>query len=71
MRCYNLIGYPGDTFEKALKRLEQTWRAGFMPMAMLYRNDKGSYDIEWRRFQRQWANPIITAANCKKLYRSK
>jgi hypothetical protein len=27
----------------------------------------GLFDQEWKRFQRQWANPIITAANCKKI----
>lgn len=67
LRCYNLIGFPGDTFEKALIRIKQTWDAGFMPMAMLWRDDTGRYDLEWRRFQRQWANPVITAVNCKNM----
>jgi hypothetical protein len=58
-RCYVLIGHKGDTFEKAEKRLLQTWEAGFMPFAMLYRDAKGEYDIAWKRFQREWANPVI------------
>ena len=58
-RCYVLIGYKTDTFELAEKRLQQTIDLGFMPMAMLYRNKKGNYDKNWRRFQREWANPII------------
>ncbi|MEF2793669.1 MAG: hypothetical protein U0N09_13045, partial [Alistipes dispar] len=37
LRCYVLIGYKGDTFEKAQKRMGEAWRAGFMPFAMLYR----------------------------------
>lgn len=65
--CYILIGYPGDTFDKALIRIKQTVEAGFMPFAMLWRNDKGEFKREWRQFQRQWANPIITAVNCKRI----
>ena len=33
--CYVLIGYPGDSFEAAEKRLRDSWRAGFLPFAML------------------------------------
>jgi hypothetical protein len=65
-RCYVLIGYNGDTFENALLRLRQVWEAGFLPMAMLYRDYSGNYDIEWKRFARQWANPIIRGAKIKK-----
>ena len=40
--CYNLIGFKGDTFSKAGEGgLIQTWDAGFMPYAMLYRDEKG------------------------------
>lgn len=66
-RCYLLIGYNGDTFEKAQQRIKDTLKAGFFPFAMLWRNEKGEYKQEWRQFQRQWANPIITAVNSKKL----
>ncbi len=68
LRCYVLIGYPGDTQEKALKRLGEAWRAGFMPFAMLYRDNTGDFDKRWRRFQREWANPKIVPCNCKKYF---
>jgi len=41
LRSYVLIGYPGDTFDAAEKRLVDTMKAGFMPFAMLYRDKKG------------------------------
>jgi hypothetical protein len=66
-RCYVLIGYPKDTMTDALKRIKQTIDAGFFPFAMLWRNDKGEYKKEWKQFQRQWANPIITAVNLEEL----
>lgn len=59
--CYVLIGYRGDNFEKAQARLEQTMRAGFMPYAMLYRDDAGQVSKEWSRFQREWLRPQIVA----------
>lgn len=67
LRAYVLIGYRGDTFDKAIERLTATWDAGFFPMAMLYRDQTGDYNKDWRRLQREWANPIITAVKCKEL----
>lgn len=64
-RCYVLIGFKGDTFEKAEKRLRDAWQAGFMPFAMLYRDFKGEYSKEWKQFQRQWANHFIVATKLK------
>jgi len=58
-RCYVLIGYPNDTFDKAEKRLREAWAAGFFPFGMLYRNEKGETQQEWRQFQRLWARPQI------------
>ncbi len=57
MRCYVLIGYPGDTFEAAEARLQQTIWAGFLPMGMLYRDFQGKRDPQWAKFQRFWARP--------------
>lgn len=57
--CYVLIGYKGDTFEKAEKRLQQTMNAGFVPYAMLYRDKLGNANQEWRRFQRAWCRPEL------------
>lgn len=68
MRCYVLIGYKGDSFEKAQERMKQTWRAGFLPFAMLYRDFDGKTDKSWKGFQREWANPIIVSCNCKKYF---
>jgi hypothetical protein len=62
MRCYVLIGYQGDTFDKAEYRLRQTLELGFFPMAMLYRDNTGKRDIQWMRFQKPWARPAAIAA---------
>lgn len=59
--CYNLIGYKGDTFDSAQKRLEETMRAGFMPYAMLYRDETGYVDKYWAKLQREWLRPAIVA----------
>lgn len=65
LRCYVLCGYPNDTFDKAEKRMSQTIKAGFMPMAMLYRDNTGCRDSEWMKWQRLWARPAIMAARMK------
>lgn len=65
IRCYVLVGYPGDTFDKATDRLTDTIKAGFMPMAMLYRDEQGKRDLEWQRFQREWVRPAIVRGKCK------
>lgn len=65
LRCCVLVGYKGDTFGKAEARMRQASEAGFMPMAMLYRDHKGDFTTKWKQFQREWANPIITACNLK------
>lgn len=67
VRCYVLCGYPKDTFEKAERRMREAWDVGFFPMAMLYRDFKGETNHDWRAFQREWANPIITATKIKEL----
>jgi len=65
LRAYVLIGFPRDTFDDAEKRLQQTVAAGFIPMAMLYRNTSGETRPDWRTFQRKWARPAIIASRCK------
>ena len=32
---------------------------GFLPFAMLFRDEQGDVDREWRKFQREWANSFI------------
>ena len=66
LRAYVLIGYPQDTFEKAEARLKETIKAGFFPMAMLYRDQKGEVSNEWVTFQGLWANPFIVGTSIKK-----
>lgn len=60
MRCYVLIGFPGDNIDNAKKRLLNTWECGFLPMAMLWKNREGDENKDWRKFQRLWARPAIT-----------
>lgn len=59
VKCYCLCGYEGDSFDAAEKRMEQIMDIGFLPFAMLYRDDSGRVDDEWKRFQREWANAVI------------
>jgi hypothetical protein len=61
--CFVLIGYKGDTIEKAERRLWATIDAGFMPQAMLFNRVE---DKTWRRFQREWANRIIVGSKMTK-----
>lgn len=59
LRCFVLCGYPKDTFHHAETRMKQALEVGFTPMAMLWKDDSGKQDREWRKFQRQWALPAI------------
>lgn len=67
LRAYVLIGYPKDTFEKAEARLLQTIKAGFLPMAMLYRDKEGRVSKEWARFQQFWARPATVNLKIKSM----
>jgi hypothetical protein len=59
LRCYVLVGYPGDTFQGAEQRLRTVTRLGICPMAMLYKDKSGITTQEWRRFQRMWARLAV------------
>lgn len=59
VRAYVLIGYPKDSIFKAEARLIDTVRAGFWPMAMLYKAEGYEPDLEWKKLQRCWARPAI------------
>ena len=65
LRCFVLVGYPGDSFQFAEHRLRTVMRMGFCPMAMLYRNDSGATTLEWRRFQEIWARPAMIYASSR------
>jgi hypothetical protein len=62
LRAYCLIGYPNDTISSAEKRLRQCVTLGMCPMAMLWRDERGNTDHEWRKFQRIWARPAMMKA---------
>lgn len=59
LRCFVLCGYQGDSINKAEQRMGKTMKAGFTPMAMLWKDATGKSDPEWRKFQRKWARPAI------------
>lgn len=62
--CYVLVGYPKDTFEAAIKRLNDMKAIGFTPYAMLWQPEERSQERyrpgpEWKAFQRRWLRPAI------------
>lgn len=69
LRCYVLIGYPGDTIEKATGRLIRAWDLGTLPYAMLWQGDiekKLNHPPEWRKLKKVWSRPAIIKAMMKK-----
>lgn len=59
-RCYVLCGYKNDTIEKADRRISQTIKAGFIPMAMLYQTGPTqNRDPEWTTWARDNTRPAI------------
>lgn len=66
--AYVLIGYPGDDQDKAEKRLIDTLKAGFMPFAMLYRDENGEVNEDWRKLQRLWTRPAIIRVRNKEIF---
>jgi len=67
LRAYVLCGWPRDSIEAAAARMQQTVDAGFLPMAMLYRDNSGRRDPVWQKWGRQWARPSIAASKAEKL----
>lgn len=59
VRAYVLIGYPGDTLEKADERLNDTLRLGVVPMAMLWRSESGKTEAAWRKLRSLWMRPAM------------
>lgn len=68
LQCYVLCGYKNDTQEKALKRMGEAWNAGFLPMGMLYRDEKGERPEEWKQFRWKWTCHATRYGNCKKYW---
>jgi hypothetical protein len=67
LRAYVLMGYPGDSFDKAEKRLNETMVAGFLPFAMLYRDQTGNRDPAWIKFSWPWSRPAAISAKYRSL----
>lgn len=67
LRAYVLCGWPADTIPAAAIRMQQTIDAGFLPMAMLYRDNSGQRDQRWQKWGRQWARPALAASKVEKL----
>ena len=69
IRCYVLIGYPGDTINKAEVRLNEALEAGFIPMAMLYRGGVWKREInrDWHDLAFSWINYKMLAYRIKRL----
>ena len=73
IRCYVLIGYYGDTLEKADKRLRRAWEIGTLPFAQRYRTPSLDWDNTylfkergWNQLQRAWNRPAIIKSTMKK-----
>jgi len=72
IRCYVLVGYYGDTIEKAEMRLRKAWEIGTLPFAMRYRLPKNNWkdsfifnQREWNLFTRKWTRPAIIKTRMK------
>ena len=63
LRAYVLCGYKNDTFDACLKRISQTIAAGFVPMAMLYRDEEGKREKAWMKWVRQWSRPAMICSS--------
>lgn len=62
LRCYVLCGFEGDTINLAQKRMIDTQKAGFVPMAMYFLDPKsGKTEVpgDWKKWKRQWIRPAM------------
>lgn len=67
-RAYVLIGYRGDTMEKAAERLEAVCRLHIMPEAMLYDLDNHRKARDgWAAFQREWNRAAIVGKKMREV----
>ncbi len=69
LRCFVLIGFDGDTVSKAEGRMTKTIKAGFVPMAMYYRNNEWRVPPgEWHDFIYVYSSPIAMAKKIRELH---
>jgi len=67
-RCYVLVGYGGESLKNAEKRLLKMWELGYMPFAMLYRDDnykRRHVSKQWQDLTRIFSRPAIMRGYCK------
>ena len=57
IRCFVLMGFKGDTFDDAERRLRAVLRTGIFPMAMVWRGKDGYRDPAWIKFAWPWSRP--------------
>jgi hypothetical protein len=62
VRAYVLCGWTKDTMAAADARMRQVLSLGILPMAMLWRDDRGAKNPAWRHFQNVWVRPHIVAS---------
>lgn len=70
-RAYVLCGYPKDTLAEAEVRMVASASAGFMPYAMLWRDDKGKCPEGWKQFQRSWLRPAAIKTQLRMMNHAK
>ena len=57
-RCYVLIGHDGESIYTAEDRLQDVYRAGFLPFTQLYRGEQPKqWAADWKALQRKWSRP--------------
>ena len=64
--CYVLVGFAGDTIERATERVAFVRDLGITPFAMLFRGVTKNAPVRvWKQFQRTWCRPatIFAKAN--------
>ena len=66
LRCYVLIGWPKDSIDEAEKRLIDTWEAGFMPMAMVYKDKTEHINSVWKNSKEFGADLQVLKLELKK-----
>jgi hypothetical protein len=62
IRCYVLVGQPGDTPDAAEARLVEAWEVGTLPFSMFYRPPEAKTRTrgkEWSAMMKRWARPAI------------
>lgn len=67
LRCYVLIGFNGESLDKAEERLRATYDLGCLPFAQLYQppGDRITYPREWRELTWVWSRPAAIMAEMR------